>query len=269
MTFSLHLLFGTILVLTIVERIPAVRRRRSRLLRPSVCSDLAFLGLSWLAIAQVTFLWVGWATDALHVSGGLPAFDELPFWAATLVALLLLDLGNYTAHWLMHRHAALWRFHAVHHSSSMLDWLATFRSHLVEQVFRRIVAPVLLILIGIPLPAVAIASAFFVAWGVVNHANISINLRFLEPIFITPRLHFLHHTPEYSDCNLGTVLNLWDRITGRFVRVDIPAETPLGNGQVSYPQTFFALMRRPFAASIEGNASPGKPPLEVGNSFVG
>jgi sterol desaturase/sphingolipid hydroxylase (fatty acid hydroxylase superfamily) len=246
MTFSLQLLFGTIFVLAIVERIPALRRRRSRLLRPSVLTDLAFLGLSWLAIAQLTFVWVAWASDSLHVTIGLPSIAEMPLWAGMLLALVLLDLGNYTAHWFMHRHAVLWRFHAVHHSSPMLDWLATFRSHLVEQVFRRIVAPVLLVLVGLPIPAVALATAFFVAWGVVNHANVRIDLRFLEPIFITPRLHVLHHTPEYSGCNLGTVLNLWDRMTGRFVRVDIRGETPLGNGHAGYPQTFFALLRRPF-----------------------
>jgi sterol desaturase/sphingolipid hydroxylase (fatty acid hydroxylase superfamily) len=247
MTWSLHLVFGTIFVVAIVERVPALRRRRSRLFRASVFTDLAFLGISWLASAQLTFAWVAWASDSLHVTIGVPSIAEMPLWAATLLALVLLDLGNYTAHWLMHRHDVLWRFHAVHHSSQVLDWLATFRSHLVEQVLRRIISPVLLVLLGLPIPAVAIASAFFVAWGVVNHANVRINLRFLEPIFITPRLHVLHHTPEYANCNLGTVLNLWDRITGRFVRVDIPSETPLGNGYAAYPQTFFALLRRPFA----------------------
>lgn len=256
MTFSLHLLLGTIFVLAIVERVPALRRRRSRLLRPSVFTDLAFLGLSWLAIAQLTFAWIGWASDSLHVEIGVPSIAEMPLWAATLLALVLLDLGNYTAHWLMHRHEVLWRFHAVHHSSPVLDWLATFRSHLVEQMFRRIVAPALLVLVGVPLPAVALASAFFIAWGVINHANIRIDLRFLEPVFITPRLHVLHHTPEYSGCNLGTVLNLWDRITGRLVRVNVPAETALGNGDPTYPQAFFGLMRRPFAGRTRALPPP-------------
>jgi sterol desaturase/sphingolipid hydroxylase (fatty acid hydroxylase superfamily) len=239
----MNVMFGTIILLAILERIPRLQRRRARLFRPGAFTDLLFFVVGWLAIAQLTLAWVGGASGTVRAWLGIPA---VPVWVETIVAVVLLDLGNYTAHWLMHRYGTLWRFHAVHHSSPMLDWLATFRSHFVEQAFRRVVAPLLLIAAGISLPAVAIASAIFIAWAILVHANLRVDLRLLEPIFITPRLHQLHHMPAFSDRNLGTVLNVWDRLTGRFITTDVPSDLPLGNGHRDYPQTFLRLLRQPF-----------------------
>ena len=50
-----------------------------------------------------------------------------------MLALLGLDVGNYFAHYCLHRFDVLWQFHKTHHSSRKLDWLATFRSHIGEQ----------------------------------------------------------------------------------------------------------------------------------------
>src|SRR5688572_32132155 len=136
MTFSLHLLFATIGFLVLVERVPRWRRLPSRLLRPHVGTDLVLFAVSWLALAPVSLAWVAWATGALHGAGGAAP----PLWLEAIVAIVLLDAGNYAVHWLMHRHEALWRIHAVHHSSPTLDWLATFRSHPLEQILRRAVA---------------------------------------------------------------------------------------------------------------------------------
>jgi sterol desaturase/sphingolipid hydroxylase (fatty acid hydroxylase superfamily) len=246
MTFSLHLLFATIVFLAAVERIPALRRRRSSLLRRHMLTDLAFFGLSWLALAPLALWWVRWATGAAHGALGLPSIRTPPLWLETLLALVLLDAGNYLAHWVMHRYAPLWRVHAVHHSIPMLDWLATFRSHPLEQLLRRLFAPLLLVLLGISPATVAIASGIFIAWGIVNHANVRVSPRILEPLFITPRLHLLHHVPASAQRNLGTLLSVWDRLTGRFVSVDVAADTALGTGDRQDPQTFAALLMHPF-----------------------
>ncbi len=84
------------------------------------------------------------------------------------------------AHWLLHRVDALWEFHKVHHSSRTLDWLATFRSHLVEQVVRRLVAPLLLLVAGFPLDVIVAAAAIFTVWATFNHSNLRARLGPLE-----------------------------------------------------------------------------------------
>jgi lathosterol oxidase len=51
-------------------------------------------------------------------------------------------------HLSLHRFEALWQLHEVHHSSPALDWLATFRSHLLEQALRHFATPLLLVAVG-------------------------------------------------------------------------------------------------------------------------
>lgn len=242
-----HIVVFTVLVVIIAER-TRLARRRLPFARPNLLGDLGFLLVAWVALAKITVLWVTWATQAL----GVTFLDGLPLGVEIALALVMIDLGNYLAHWLMHRYGPLWHIHAVHHSSPALDWLAMFRSHVLEQVLRRLAAPALLILFGVPAPAVAIASAVFIAWGVLNHANLSLNLRFLEPMFITPRLHHLHHVAASSEHNLGTLFSVWDRLLGRLATHDVPRDTLLGNGHAGYPQTFGRLLVEPFRWAPQG-----------------
>jgi sterol desaturase/sphingolipid hydroxylase (fatty acid hydroxylase superfamily) len=238
--------FGTIVAAILAERVPSLRRRRLPLFRPHAFTDVAFLLVAWIAIADLTLRWVNAATGIVHVDLGLPALPRWPLVVEVVLALLLLDLGNYTCHWLMHRCPVLWRFHAVHHSSPALDWLATFRSHPIEQILRRAIAPVFLIVAGMSPVAVALASAIFVAWGTLNHANVVANLRFLEGLLITPRLHQWHHVEAMADHNLGTLFSIWDRLRGRLETREVAGDALLGNGDHRYPQSFLALLRRPF-----------------------
>src|SRR5262245_22059684 len=100
-----------------------------------------------------TWLTYGSLSSAPLVLGslGVPrriAFD-LPGWYCGILALISIHLGNYAAHCLLHRYDVLWEIHKIHHSSRLLDWLATFRSHILEQALRRLLAPLMLILVGI------------------------------------------------------------------------------------------------------------------------
>ena len=63
-------------------------------------------------------------------------------------ALVLADLFAYASHRLFHVVPLLWRFHAIHHSSEHLDWLASSRLHLVDIVATRAVAFVPLYVMG-------------------------------------------------------------------------------------------------------------------------
>jgi sterol desaturase/sphingolipid hydroxylase (fatty acid hydroxylase superfamily) len=169
--------------------------------------DLGLFAIAWLALAPPTAWWVQWASrDRLGA----------PLWLETVLALVLLDLGNYVVHWALHRYPLLWRLHALHHSSPVLDWLATFRAHPLEQIVRRLGAPLFVIAAGVSPAAVGLASAIFIAWAIGNHANLRLRLRALDAFAITPHLHWLHH--ESAEHNFGTVFSVWDRLTGRLMR---------------------------------------------------
>ena len=237
-------------VLAVLERVPALRFRQARVLRPSVATDVLYLLTGFVAGGSLAAAWVRGASGWLDARAGLGTrvWGEVPFPLQVLLALVALDLGNYGVHWLLHRSDALWEFHKVHHSSVHLDWLATFRSHAVEQALRRALAPLVLIAAGVPPAAVGMSAIAFFGWAMLNHANLRLPLGALEPILVTPRLHRLHHVPATTERNLGTVLTCWDRLRGTLVVADTPAAAVLGFGQASYPQDWGRQLVAPVVA---------------------
>ncbi|MEO6837164.1 MAG: sterol desaturase family protein, partial [Ginsengibacter sp.] len=51
-----------------------------------------------------------------------------------LIIFILLDLGEYIYHVIMHKVSALWRFHVVHHTDNMVDISTTLREHPGENI---------------------------------------------------------------------------------------------------------------------------------------
>src|SRR5205085_4254115 len=102
---------------------------------------------------------------------GVPRLAEvhLPAPLAVVVCVVLLDVGQYASHRLLHAASPLWEFHKVHHSAKVLDWLANSRSHVVENALRRVVAPAGLVLLGVPPSAAGIAGALLAAWAIFIH----------------------------------------------------------------------------------------------------
>jgi sterol desaturase/sphingolipid hydroxylase (fatty acid hydroxylase superfamily) len=248
------ILVAAVMLIAILERRPRWRFRPIPFFRPQFVTDATYLLTGYVGTAALALAYVA-AASQLVGRLGLPrlAALELPLWLSVVLAILAIDAGNYLAHWLLHRVDALWEFHKIHHSSETLDWLATFRSHLVEQALRRLLAPLLLVIAGMPLDVVALAGSLFLAWAVFNHSNLRAELRVLEPVLVTPRLHRLHHVPRTTERNLGTVLTLWDRLRGTLVRA--PADTsPLGiPGEARpYPQGWLRQLLEPSRRLIHG-----------------
>ena len=65
------------------------------------------------------------------------AVAGLPFPVQVFAALLIADLFQYVTHRTFHRAPYLWRFHAVHHSTRTMDWLAGSRLHVVDVIATR------------------------------------------------------------------------------------------------------------------------------------
>ena len=239
------------LLLASLERLPGLCFRHAPLLRAQFVSDVVYLLTGFVAGTSLATAYIV-SASAVLADWGAPrlASVDVPLWLGAAIALVGLDAGNYAAHWLLHRFDILWEIHKVHHSSPTLDWLATFRSHLLEQALRRLIAPLAVIAIGLPLDATVIGAAIFNAWAMLIHSNLALDLRWLEPALVTPRLHRIHHDPATSHRNFGTFLVLWDRLLrGRFVDHDVPDDVRFGiPGEVdSYPQGWWPQLGAPFA----------------------
>jgi sterol desaturase/sphingolipid hydroxylase (fatty acid hydroxylase superfamily) len=136
----------------------------------------------------------------------------------------------------------------VHHSTLELDGFATTRTHMIENMLRFVPSQALLFLVGMPVSVVAASVAIAAVYGVSNHSNIGLDLRWIEPVLVTPRLHRRHHVPSTTQMNYGGIFTVWDRLFGSLARIDTTDDERFGvPGEIdTYPQRFAAAFRQPF-----------------------
>lgn len=194
--------------------------RRQPWLRPSLGTDFLFLfgqHLVWSVLALAFLV----AVDA-RAHGALPAglregFLALPR-ALQLVAIVLLgDLGVYWFHRACHRFDVLWRFHAVHHSSQTLDWVAAHREHPVDGLLTQLTLNLPAILLGFPVEGLAALSVFRGLWAVFIHSNVRLPLGPVRYVLGAPELHHWHHAKAPGVvANYGNLSPWTDYLFGTF-----------------------------------------------------
>jgi sterol desaturase/sphingolipid hydroxylase (fatty acid hydroxylase superfamily) len=165
------------------------------------------------------FGWLVWAPLQEWV-GGLPFFAEL------FLALLVADLVQYWTHRAYHEVPFLWRFHAVHHSTKHMDWMAGSRLHLFELLTTRVSILGVLYVLGF---TEAVMNIYIVIVGfqaVFNHANVALPAVFgrapLKWLIVTPDFHHWHHSSEREaiDRNYAAHFAFIDYLFGTAVKSD-------------------------------------------------
>jgi sterol desaturase/sphingolipid hydroxylase (fatty acid hydroxylase superfamily) len=182
-------------------------------------------------------------TALLGIPAVLEAMARLPWLVQFLLAIFVADLGEYAIHRAFHSVPFLWRFHAIHHSSKALDWLAGSRSHLVDDVVVR--AFILVPMMFVFPHDIIVAYLFFVTLHATwTHCNFRPSVKWLEPFLISPRYHHWHHTSqkEAIDKNFAIHFPWIDRMFGTFY---FPAE--------KWPETY-GLDHERLPASFWGQA---------------
>jgi sterol desaturase/sphingolipid hydroxylase (fatty acid hydroxylase superfamily) len=86
-----------------------------------------------------------------------PLFATLALWPAGWplcaqlgVAIIVADMAITLTHFFSHRHALLWRFHAVHHSIERLYGFNGLMKHPVHQAIELTAATSMLLVLGMP-----------------------------------------------------------------------------------------------------------------------
>lgn len=246
--FTAVAILATYAAVALLERVPSLRLRESPFWRPFFATDVG-----WYLVAVAVTVAFGPVLEGLASSRaalGLPGLESLGLsWAGQVaIATVLYDLSATAAHMLLHRYELLWRLHKVHHSSPVLDWLATTRAHGLEHLARSIPTQALLFTLGVPTSALAMALAIYAAFATLGHSNLRVDLSRLEWLFVTPRLHRLHHVPETTHRNFGTIFTVWDRVVGRLAIKEAAPGQALGvPGELdSYPQSWWRQLFEPF-----------------------
>lgn len=137
-----------------------------------------------------------------------------PVWLQFIEILIVVDITTYWIHRSLHEVPALWKFHAVHHSSEQMDWLASSRLHVVELLLTRFVGYLPIFVFGFA-PSALYAYLVFVSFhAIFIHANVRFRFPVLRWVIATPEFHHWHHSSEPAaiDKNYAAFLPIYDVI---------------------------------------------------------
>jgi lathosterol oxidase len=172
-------------------------------------SHLAVQALTFMTLLPATSIAALWQPEALQRT-----IRGQPLLLQTLEILVLADFTQYWVHRAFHAVPWLWRFHAIHHSSRALDWLAGSRLHVVDVVVTRGLVLVPVFLLGFAQPALYAYLLFVSFHAVFIHANVRFRFGRLDRVIATPRTHHWHHAVRPIDKNFAVHLPVIDAVFG-------------------------------------------------------
>ena len=160
---------------------------------------------------------IGAAVFAEMYKIGVMHWIDFPLMFSFVVCLFLFDLTLYLQHIAMHKVPFLWRYHSVHHSDEKVDLTTGFRFHPGELLFSLCYKWLIILFLGASPLMVIVYESLLSAFSLITHSNIKISeqpKRIISKVFITPDLHWLHHSIDFfeSNRNFGTIFSFWDKI---------------------------------------------------------
>ena len=211
-------------------------------------AGVQILSLAALIPAQALFAW------AVHLDCQA-AVAAQPGWLQVIEIIVVVDFATYWIHRAFHQVPWLWSFHAIHHSSTSMDWLAGSRMHPVDVIVTRAVATLPVFLLGFATPAFYAYLVIVSFHAVFIHANVRWRFPYLRWVITTPEYHHWHHTSDEEglDKNFVSFLPFWDVLFGTAHQPDY---WPRKYGTVKFqpPETYLGQLVYPFRR--KGEATP-------------
>ena len=206
------------LILVPLERLFPLRPEQG-IFRPGWTTDGIYFLVSHVAVDLLTFftlLPAALIAQALHAQiSGLEA-AAWPLALQVLAVMLLADLAQYAVHRGFHVIPFAWPFHAIHHSSRALDWLAGSRLHVVDIIVTRAVTMLPVLALGVSQQALFIWLAIIAVQATLNHVNLRFDVPVLNQLIVLPRFHHWHHAETPVDKNFAVHFPWIDRIFGTY-----------------------------------------------------
>ena len=171
-----------------------------------------------------------------------------PLWLQVVLTLAAAELGYYWIHRLSHERAALWPFHAIHHSAPRLYWLNAGREHPIGVALFYVAGALPLIILGAPAETLLFFYVIEAVHGQFQHCNVSLALGPLNRIFSSADLHRWHHSDDIREANnnFGLTLSIWDSVFGtRYLPEEKEVEHIGISGMPDFPQSFGQQMLAP------------------------
>ena len=244
-------LIATGLMFAPLERL-VPHRRSQRLFRMEWREDLFYYLVSSMMVQVLTFLALAPSNVVMANTNSWDAFRaaiaSIPWVIQFVIVLFLTDFVQYWFHRTFHRYPFLWGFHAVHHSSKSMDWLAGSRMHFIEIILLRGVTSLPMMTLGFSPSVLQAYIAFVYIYSSLLHANVKGDFNWLGHWVATPRFHHWHHGLEREafDVNYAIHFPIIDKMFGTFhlpksrwpENYGIPEDVPKGYlKQFAYPIT--------------------------------
>ncbi|MDE3059742.1 MAG: sterol desaturase family protein [Pseudomonadota bacterium] len=201
--------------------------------------------------AGVFFIFRSQSNDSIqhYLRSGYGPLGALPLWLQAAAVFLLSDLLLYWTHRWFHGRT-MWRFHAIHHSSSHVDWLSTYRFHPVNVWLTFTLVDVLMLFLGFSPEATAIMGGVNMMYSAMVHANLNWTFGPFKYVFASPVFHRWHHTAqeEGMDKNFAPTFPLLDIVFGTFYMPEGRRPEHYGVPGSNIPDHFIGQMIWPFKA---------------------
>lgn len=207
----------------------------------------AVLGPLWLhPLAVALYALLARGSAALEPPGVAAVIERVPWGLRVVAAVVLADAGAYVAHRLAHRVPWLWTFHAVHHASEEVDWLASFRMHPMDSLLHVAAASAPFFALRVPAAAVPWLLLALRLHAVFVHANLRAVPRWLAPWIAGPSFHRAHHEVDGDARNFATLFPLFDRCFGTWA--DPPDDPSLARYGTTHPvsESYLGQLAGPF-----------------------
>ena len=182
--------------------------------------------------AQVNQKLSGWLS--LKFESIFPAINnEITAVILIILAIVILDLGDYIRHWISHNIPLFWELHEFHHAATEMTIFNNFRNSLFEiQILNLLFFLPVTVLISallnecitlgyyIPLFIILIDNVIAQFFAYFGHSSLTVIYpKPFSYFLMSPALHLLHHSnnPEHYNCNYGTKYVLWDKVFGSYL----------------------------------------------------
>ena len=169
----------------------------------------------WLTVFLT--MWIFHITDGqkiadfyLHGHGWLAS---LPLWQQSLIYLVGADFAFYWIHRGFHR-GMLWKYHAVHHAPTDVDWSSAARWHPVNLMLEQAAVDVFWLLAGVSPDIFLVLGPFNVVTSCMVHANLDWTFGPLRYVLVSPVFHRWHHEASVIDKNFASTFSVWDYMFG-------------------------------------------------------
>ncbi|MGH8114844.1 MAG: sterol desaturase family protein [Rhodanobacteraceae bacterium] len=245
-----------------LERLAGIQRQA--FFRREFLTDLGWYAVNSILVGMLLgapMVLIGGAVHQVIPWHVLEAIAALPSGVRLILALVVGEIGFYWGHRLTHVIPLLWRFHAIHHSATQIDFLTNTRAHPVDMVFPRMCGFIPILALGLTGDSTTLTALVLIIgtlWGFFIHANVRWRFGFLEHVIATPFFHHWHHTNDRRrNGNYAATLAFVDHLFGTYVSAK---EWPVAYGiDQPMPSSLGLQLVEPFVPAKSARSAPARP----------